>query len=83
MVGARDVETGMGEEKRVRTKKGIDGGEQSFQYSRLLVARVYRPRRLRAAALLPSMETIHGLQMMSVVSAKSRRLAEIVAGYGA
>ena len=41
-----------------------------------------RPRRLRAAAPLPSMETIHGLWMMSVVSAESRRSAEIVARYG-
>ena len=68
---------------RVRTKKGIDDGEQSFWYNWLLVARVYRPRRSRAAALLLSMETIHGLWMMSVVLAKSRWSAEIVARYGA
>ena len=67
----------------MRTKKGIDDGEQSFRYSRLPVARVYGPRRLRAAAPLPSTETIHGLQMMSVVLAESRRSAEIMARYGA
>ena len=55
----------------------------TFLYNPTLVARVYRLRRLRVAALLPSMEKIHGLQMMSVVLAKSTRSAEIVARYGA
>ena len=67
----------------MQTKKGIDDGEQSFRYSQLLVARVYRPRRSRAAAPLPSMEMIHGLRMMSVVSAESGQSAEIMARYGA
>ena len=35
------------------------------------------------AAPLPSTETIHGLRMMSVVSAESGRSVEIVAGHGA
>ena len=42
-----------------------------------------RPRRSRGAAPLPSMETIHSLRMMSVVSAESRQLVEIVAKHGA
>ena len=67
----------------MQTKKGIDDGERFFQYSRLLVARVYRPKRSRAAAPLLSMEMIHGLWIMSVVSAESGRSAEIVAGHGA
>ena len=42
-----------------------------------------RPRRSRGAAPLPSMETIHSLRMMSVISAGSGWLGEIVAKYGA
>ena len=67
----------------MQIKKGIDDGEQSFRYSQLPVARVYRPRRSRVAAPLPSTEMIHGLQMMGGVLAKSGWLAEIVAGHSA
>ena len=42
-----------------------------------------RPRRSRAAAPLLSTETIHGLWMMSVVSAETGWSAEIVAKYSA
>ena len=41
---------------------------------------MYRLRKLRVAALLSSMEMIHGLRMMSGASAENRWLAEIVAG---
>ena len=63
--------------------KGTDDGKHSFQYGSLPVARVYRPRWSMAATLLPSVETILGLWIMSGASAKNGSLAEISAGQGA
>ena len=54
----------------MRTKKKTDDGEWSFRHGPFPVVRVRRPRGSRAAAPLPSAETIHSLWVMSSVSAK-------------
>ena len=71
MVGVRGVETGMGEKKKVRTKKGTDDGKRSFRHSRLLVIRVCRLKGSRVAASLLPTEMMHSLQVMISASAKT------------
>ena len=82
MLGIRDGETGMGEEKGCELKRNQMMESNTSNIVNFQLPGCVGQEKLRVTAPLSSMEVIHGLWMISA-SARNRWSAEIVAGHGA